>query len=127
MICSVQWQSLKEGVERLRSIRERKTEINWWSCTLPSLTEAQQESEEPCPSCDQAEGGDLGDSGEWKWVSAGEVIKSHPDPPSLYLDRIVMRPRIQRIRHVTLKKKILSGDSCTLSARQIPASTITKK
>lgn len=70
----------KEEVERLRSIRESETKINWWSCTLPSLREAQQESEEPCLSCDQAKGGDPGDSGEWKWVSAGEVIKSHPDP-----------------------------------------------
>lgn len=50
----------KEEVGRQRSIRESETEINWWSYTLPSLREAQQESEEPCPSCDQAEGGDLG-------------------------------------------------------------------
>ena len=61
---------LKEEVERLRNIREREREIDWWSFTLPSLREAPQQSEHSHASHHQAEGGDLGDEGEWKWVPA---------------------------------------------------------
>jgi len=47
---------LKEEVERLRSIQECEREIDWWSCTLPSLRPRQQEAapqkaENPLPSC----------------------------------------------------------------------------
>jgi len=35
---------LKEEVERLRSIRECDSEIDWWSRTLPSLRPRQQEA-----------------------------------------------------------------------------------
>jgi len=35
---------LKEEVERLRNIRECEREINWWSRTLPSLRQRQQEA-----------------------------------------------------------------------------------
>lgn len=92
LLCPVA--ELKEEVERLRSIRESDTEINWWSYTPPTLREAEQESEELCPSWDQAEGGDLGHSGEWKWVSPGEAIKFHPDSHHLPRcpDRTGMRP-----------------------------------
>jgi len=33
---------MKEEVERLRNIRECEREIDWWSCTLPSLRPRQQ-------------------------------------------------------------------------------------
>jgi len=47
---------LKEEVERLRSIWECEREIDWWSSTLPSLRQRQQEAaprkaEKPLPSC----------------------------------------------------------------------------
>jgi len=35
---------LKEEVERLRSIWECERDIDWWSCTLPSLRPRQQEA-----------------------------------------------------------------------------------
>jgi len=35
---------LKEEVERLRSIWECESEIDWWSCTLSSLRPRQQEA-----------------------------------------------------------------------------------
>jgi len=35
---------LKEEVERLRSIRECESEIDWWGSTLPSLRQRQQEA-----------------------------------------------------------------------------------
>jgi len=35
---------LKEEVERLRSIRECEREMGWWSRTLPSLRQRQQEA-----------------------------------------------------------------------------------
>lgn len=54
---------LKDKVERLRSIRERKREIDWSSYTLPTLRETQQESKEPRSSCHLAEGGDPVDGG----------------------------------------------------------------
>jgi len=64
---------LKEEVERLRNVRESEREIDWWSCTLPSLRPRQQEAapqeaEDPLPSFHQAERGDLRDKGEWKQV-----------------------------------------------------------
>lgn len=59
---------LKEEVGRLRSIWGREREIGWWSNTLSAVREAQQMSEEPCPFCHQAGGGDLVDRGEWKEV-----------------------------------------------------------
>jgi len=34
----------KEQVERLRSVRECEREIDWWSSTLPSLRQRQQEA-----------------------------------------------------------------------------------
>lgn len=63
---------LEENVGRLRSIRECKR-VDSWSHTLPSLREMQwmeeqQESEELCLSCHQAEG-DL-KAGKWKQVPA---------------------------------------------------------
>ncbi|KFQ60646.1 hypothetical protein N334_01172, partial [Pelecanus crispus] len=80
---------LKEEVERLRSIRECEREIDWWSRTRPSLgpgqrMEAPQGVEDPLPSCQQAEGGDLRDGGEWKQVPAqgGRQIPSWPPSPS---------------------------------------------
>ncbi|KFQ57597.1 hypothetical protein N334_03560, partial [Pelecanus crispus] len=80
---------LKEEVGRLRSIRECEREIDWWSRTLPSLgpgqqVEALQGAEDPLPSCQQAEGGDLRDEGEWKQVPArgGRRIPSRPPSPS---------------------------------------------
>lgn len=105
LLCPVA--ELKEEVERLRSIRESETEINWKSYIRPTLREAQQEPEEPCPPWDQAEGGDRGDSGEWKWISAGEGIKFHPDLHHLprYHDRTGMRLCLQRVRQMTPKKK----------------------
>jgi len=47
---------LKEELERLRSIQECEREIDWWSCSLPSLTPMQQKvaprkAEDPLPSC----------------------------------------------------------------------------
>jgi len=47
---------LKEEVERLRSTRECEREIDWWSRTLPSMRQRQQEAapqgaENPLPSC----------------------------------------------------------------------------
>jgi len=51
---------LKEEAERLRSIQECEREIDWWSSTLPSLRQRQQEAtpqkaENPLPSCHRAE------------------------------------------------------------------------
>jgi len=84
---------LKEQVERLRSIRECESEIDWWSRSLPSLRTRQQEAapqevEKPLPSCHRAERGDLRGRGEWKWVPArgGKRIPSRPlSPPQLPL------------------------------------------
>jgi len=47
---------LKEEVERLRSIQECEREIDWWSRSLPSLRQRQQEAapqvaEDLLPSC----------------------------------------------------------------------------
>lgn len=53
---------LEQEVERLRSVRESKREIGWWSYSLATLKEAWQESEEPCSSNHQAEG-DVADEG----------------------------------------------------------------
>jgi len=66
---------LKEELERLRSIRECEREIDWWSHFLASPRPRQQEAapqegEDPPPSCQQAERGDLRDRGESKQVSA---------------------------------------------------------
>jgi len=60
---------LREEMERLRSIRECESEIDWWSSTLPSLRQRQQEAapqeaEDPRPSYHRAERGDLRDGGE---------------------------------------------------------------
>lgn len=71
---------LKEEVERLRIIRER--EIDWWSFTLPSLREAPQQSEHSHASHHQAEGGDLGNEGEWKGVPTRGRNKNSSRPPS---------------------------------------------
>jgi len=84
---------LKEGVERLRSIRECEMEIDWCSHTLPSLRPRQQEvapqeAEDPLPSCHQAQGGDLRDRWQWKKVpTQGSMqIRSWPlSPPQLSL------------------------------------------
>jgi len=80
---------LKEEVERLRSIRECEREIDWWSCTLPSLRQKQQEAaprkaENPLPSCHRAERGYLRVGGEWKRVPArgGKRIPSWPPSPA---------------------------------------------
>ncbi|XP_066858120.1 uncharacterized protein [Anser cygnoides] len=66
---------LKEGVERLRAIREREQEIDWWSNSLPGLKkkhwgETPQIVVDPLPCCCQAEGVDLGYEEEWKRVPA---------------------------------------------------------
>jgi len=78
---------LKEEVERLRSIRECESKIDWWSCSLPSLRPRQQEAaprkaENPLPSCHQAERGDLRDGGgmEMGPCSGGQA---NPLPASL--------------------------------------------
>lgn len=63
LLCPVK--ELKEEAERLRSIRESKRERDWWSCTLSTLREALQKSEESWPSYHQA-GGHLVDGGEGK-------------------------------------------------------------
>ncbi|KAJ7427270.1 RNA-directed DNA polymerase from mobile element jockey-like protein [Willisornis vidua] len=60
---------LKEEVERLRSIRESKREIDWWSHTLSTPKEAQQEVVKPNPSCHQADRTDHMDGEEWKQVT----------------------------------------------------------
>jgi len=78
---------LKEEVERLRSIRECEREIDWWSRTLPSLRQRQQEAapqkaENPLPSCHRAERGGLRDGGEWKQVPARGGKRISPRPPS---------------------------------------------
>jgi len=80
---------LKEEVERLRSIRESESEIDWWSRTLPSLRPRQQEAapqkvEDPVPSCHRAEREDLRDGGEWKQVPArgGKRIPFWPPSPA---------------------------------------------
>ena len=59
---------LKEEVERLRSIRECKRQIDWWSSTSAPLKqqeqmEAPEEAGDPSSSCYQAEAGDLRDGG----------------------------------------------------------------
>lgn len=73
---------LKEEVERLRSIRESEREIDWWSFTLPSLREVPQQSEHSHASHHQAEGGDLGNEGEWKGVPTQGRNKNSSRPPS---------------------------------------------
>jgi len=80
---------LKEEVERLRSIREREREIDWWNRSLPSLRQRQQEAAprkagNPLPSCHRAERGDLRDGGEWKRVPArdGKRLPSRPPSPA---------------------------------------------
>lgn len=64
---------LKQEVERLRIVRGSKGEIDWWSYSLATLREAQQESEEPCPSYHQE--GDLADGG-MEMGTLGEVENS---------------------------------------------------
>ena len=83
---------LKEEVTRLRTIRECKREIDWWSHSLPSLRrahqlEASREGEAPLPSCHQAEGGDPKNGGEWKQIPARHrrQILSRPTLPSQVL------------------------------------------
>lgn len=65
---------LKEEIERLRSIREHKREIDWWNHSLTSLQERHQGNTalavDPLPSHHEAEGGDLGDKEEWKQAPA---------------------------------------------------------
>ncbi|KAJ7403764.1 hypothetical protein WISP_149128 [Willisornis vidua] len=61
---------LKEEMGRLKIIRESKREIDCWSSILPTLREAQKESEKPCHSFHQAEGGDIVDGVEWNQVPA---------------------------------------------------------
>lgn len=75
---------LKEKVNGLRSIRECKKELGWWSQTLLSLTslgEGQQEAQEAgelMPSC-CPERGDLEDAGNGSWSLSGEAGEPHPD------------------------------------------------
>jgi len=84
---------LKEEVERLRSIWECESEIDWWSHALPSMRPKQheaasQEAEDPLPSCHRAQGGDLRDRGEWKRVPARggrRILSQPPSPPQLPL------------------------------------------
>ncbi|KAJ7413966.1 hypothetical protein WISP_87324 [Willisornis vidua] len=59
---------LKEEVERLRSISESERQIDWWSHTLSTPKEAQQEVVKPSPSCHQADRTDHMDGEEWKQV-----------------------------------------------------------
>ncbi|KAJ7427228.1 hypothetical protein WISP_08875 [Willisornis vidua] len=47
---------LKEEAESLRSMKESEREIDWWSCTLSTPKELQQETVKPCPSGHQADG-----------------------------------------------------------------------
>ena len=56
---------LKEEVERLRDIRERERDLDWWSNSLQGLKEryrgeTPQMGVDPLPCCCRAEGGDLG-------------------------------------------------------------------
>lgn len=98
---------LKQEVKRLRSIRESKREIDWWSYSLASLGEAWQESEGPSPSYHQAEG-DLADGRKGNGYLLKEVAKFHADlhhlPRCPY--RIGMRPWVQRLRQMMVNKKI---------------------
>jgi len=66
-----------------------ESEIDWWSRSLPSLRQRQQEAapqkaENPLPSCHRAERGALRDGGEWKRVPAqeGKRIPSRPPSPA---------------------------------------------
>ncbi|KAJ7427147.1 hypothetical protein WISP_09386 [Willisornis vidua] len=59
---------LREEVERLRNIRESAREIDWWSHTLLTPEEAQQEVVKPNSSCHQADRMDHMDGEEWKQV-----------------------------------------------------------
>jgi len=79
---------LKEEVERLRSIRECEREINWWSSTLPSLRQRQQEvapreAENPLPSCHRVERGDLRDGGDGNRSLLRAASESPPGLPYL--------------------------------------------
>ena len=78
---------LREEVRRLRSIRESERKIDWWKHTLPTQRQTHepattQEAKVPLahqaattqkatvPLSRQALGGDLGQGGKWKQVSA---------------------------------------------------------
>jgi len=79
---------LTEEVERLRSIRDCEREIDWWSCTLPSLRPRQQEAapreaEDPLPSCHRAERGDLRDGGDGNRSLLGAASECPPGLPYL--------------------------------------------
>ncbi|KFO98751.1 hypothetical protein N300_01915, partial [Calypte anna] len=73
---------LKEDVERLRSIRDSESEIDWWSCTLSNPKEVQEEMGKPSLFCHQAVGANQVDGGEWKQVPhwRGKRIPSQPPP-----------------------------------------------
>ncbi|KFP06528.1 hypothetical protein N300_02212, partial [Calypte anna] len=74
---------LKEEVERLRSIRESEKEIDWWSHTLSTTIEIQQETVKPCPSSYQAADADQVDRGEWKQVPHRKGKRILSQPPTL--------------------------------------------
>ncbi|RMC15471.1 hypothetical protein DUI87_07663 [Hirundo rustica rustica] len=63
---------LREEAERLRSIREREMEIDWWSSAIPSLREASDRvSEDLHASRSQVIEGHLINEEEWKCIPAG--------------------------------------------------------
>ncbi|KFP04718.1 hypothetical protein N300_13098, partial [Calypte anna] len=71
---------LKEEVERLRSIRDSEREIDWWSHTLSTALEMQQDTVKPCPSY-QAADADQVDRGEWKQIPHRKGKRILPQPP----------------------------------------------
>ncbi|PKU48703.1 rna-directed dna polymerase from mobile element jockey-like [Limosa lapponica baueri] len=75
---------LREEVERLRSIRECESEIDWWSRTLRQRQqeEALIKVDDPLPPCHQAERGDLIERGEWKLVLPQRGRQNPQQPPS---------------------------------------------
>ncbi|KAJ7411577.1 hypothetical protein WISP_102327 [Willisornis vidua] len=81
-------------VERLRSIRESEREIDWWSCTLSTPKEVQQETVKPYPSCYQADGANRMDEVEWKQVPDRRGKRSASQPPSS-LPRVPLKNRYE--------------------------------
>ena len=80
---------LREEVSRLRSIRERERERDYWNLTLPSLGQAQQadrthDTEDSLSSLHLAERGDSRDRGQWRQVLVwrSRRVSSMTPPPS---------------------------------------------
>ncbi|PKU40854.1 hypothetical protein llap_8842 [Limosa lapponica baueri] len=75
---------LREEVERLRSIRECESEIDWWSCTLRQRQqeEALIKVDDPLLPCHRAERGNLIERGEWKLVLPQRGRRNPQQPPS---------------------------------------------